>query len=64
MPDAIQTGCSKCTLLSTLGLFMCYFVALFSDHTTVIGGNQLIWGVSVGDVIAGAVQSTASLTAS
>lgn len=43
---------------------MCYFVALFSDHTTVIGGNQLIWGVSVGDVIAGAVQSTASLTAS
>lgn len=64
MPDAIHAGCSKCKLLSTLGLFMHCFVALLSDHTTVIGGNQLVLGVSVENDIAGAVQCTAALTGS
>lgn len=30
------------------------FVAQLSDHTTVTSRNQLVWGVSVGDDIAGA----------
>lgn len=64
MPDAIQAGYSKCTLLSTLGSFMHYFVAILTDHTTVIGGNQLLWGGSVGYNFAGAVQHTAALTGS
>lgn len=29
-------------------------VALLSGHTAVISGNQLVWGVSVGDDTAGA----------
>lgn len=64
IPDAIQAGCSKCKFLSTLALFMLCFVALLSDHATVIGGKQLVLGVSVGDDIAGAVQHTAALTGS
>lgn len=42
----------------------CVTLLPYSLITTVIGGNQLIWGVSVGDDNAGAVQSTASLTSS
>lgn len=41
---------------------MRYFVALFADHTSGFGGNQLVWGVSVGGDIAGAVQCAAALT--
>lgn len=54
MTDAIQARCSKCTLLSTLGSFMLCFIVLLSGHTVVTSGNKLVWGVSVGDDIAGA----------